>query len=265
MQIDGVVHLLFEQSGTFKKEFISRGYKAMDYDIRNRKGQTDVETDLFVEIDNAYDGKSSVFDGMTTDDLIIAFYPCIYFENMSQMLFSPNNVNYTRRNLSIRETYELILEREAKRSEFYRRLYKFVCIIQERGLRMVMENPWAMQHYLKGNFVQAPNIVDTDRTRRGDRFVKPTGYWFFNCEPSYGFTIDQTPENEIGSVRGCAPEKEFGICNEERSTITPKYAGHFIDDNILGVTEADRSYWPLTDQEKKAARKARLAKKDLDA
>ena len=52
MEISGCVHCLFEQSGTFKNEFIKLGYKALDYDVQNNFGQTDVIIDLFKEIDN---------------------------------------------------------------------------------------------------------------------------------------------------------------------------------------------------------------------
>ena len=64
MEITGSVHCLFEQSGTFKNEFIKLGYKAFDYDIQNNFGQTDYVVDLFKEIDNAYDGKASLFDNI---------------------------------------------------------------------------------------------------------------------------------------------------------------------------------------------------------
>lgn len=49
-------HLLFEQSGTFKKELIKLGYQAKDYDILNDFGETDYQIDLFKEIENAYTG-----------------------------------------------------------------------------------------------------------------------------------------------------------------------------------------------------------------
>lgn len=62
MEISGCVHCLFEQSGTFKNEFIKLGYKALDYDVQNNFGQTDVIIDLFKEIDNGYDNKPSIFD-----------------------------------------------------------------------------------------------------------------------------------------------------------------------------------------------------------
>lgn len=43
-------HLLFEQSGTFKKEFQKLGVEAFDYDIQNEFGETDYVVDLFAEI-----------------------------------------------------------------------------------------------------------------------------------------------------------------------------------------------------------------------
>lgn len=50
------VHCFFEQSGTFKNEFIKLGIPAEDYDIQNNFGQTDHVMDLFGEIEKAYEG-----------------------------------------------------------------------------------------------------------------------------------------------------------------------------------------------------------------
>ena len=56
MEINGKVHLMFEQSGVFKNEFKKLGYEAFDYDIQNNFGETDYVIDLFAEIENAYRG-----------------------------------------------------------------------------------------------------------------------------------------------------------------------------------------------------------------
>lgn len=56
MEIKGKIHCLFEQSGTFKNEFIKLGYCAEDYDIQNNFGQTHHQIDLFAEIEKAYVG-----------------------------------------------------------------------------------------------------------------------------------------------------------------------------------------------------------------
>jgi hypothetical protein len=62
MEIRGKVHCFFEQSGTFKNEFIKLGIPAEDYDIQNNFGETDHVVDLFKAIEDAYDGKPSLFD-----------------------------------------------------------------------------------------------------------------------------------------------------------------------------------------------------------
>ena len=185
MVIDGKVHCLFEQSGTFKGEFIKLGYAALDYDIQNDFGETDRIIDLFKEIDNAYDHKNSIFDGFKPEDLIIAFYPCIYFCATSQMSFYLSCVNY--RCLSFEDKITEILKRSEKREEFYTRLIRLCAVCQTRGLRLIVENPWSEQTYLKANFIKVPDLVDNNRLLRGDYFKKPTAYWFWNCEPTKGF------------------------------------------------------------------------------
>lgn len=62
MEIKGKVHCFFEQSGTFKNEFIKLGIPAEDYDLQDNFGQTDHTDDLFRAIEDAYDGKPSLFD-----------------------------------------------------------------------------------------------------------------------------------------------------------------------------------------------------------
>ena len=52
---------MFEQSGTFKNEFIKLGIPAEDYDIQNNFGQTDHVIDLFQEIESAYSGGGQYF------------------------------------------------------------------------------------------------------------------------------------------------------------------------------------------------------------
>lgn len=53
MDIKGKVHCFFEQSGTFKHEFIKLGIPAEDYDIQNNFGETDHINDLFQAIEDA--------------------------------------------------------------------------------------------------------------------------------------------------------------------------------------------------------------------
>ena len=88
------VHCFFEQSGTFKNEFRKLGFEAYDYDIQNEYGQTDYIIDLFSEIEKAFAGQPSVFGTISKDDLIMAFFPCVFFSCQSQMGIYFSCVNY---------------------------------------------------------------------------------------------------------------------------------------------------------------------------
>lgn len=225
------VHCFFEQSGTFKNEFIKLGIPAEDYDIQNNFGQTDHVIDLFAEIEAAYDGRPSVFDRVAKTDLVLAFFPCIYFCAMSQVAMSFACRNYAK--LSVKEKAEAILKRSQNREAFFRLAVKMFAVAMGRGIRLIMENPWTAQTFLKVNFVLPPALVDMDRTRRGDYFRKPTAYWFLNCEPCHGETYTPTPKNKIKRVSQMKRGERAGLCSEERSMIAPQYAHNFICDFIL--------------------------------
>lgn len=231
MEITGKVHCFFEQSGTFKNEFIKLGIPAEDYDIQNNFGETDNVVDLFKAIEDAYDGKPSLFDNIQgEEDLILAFSPCIYFSPISQMLMFWGDLNY--RKLTYKERTDAILQRVSKREEFFGLAAKMLCVAQERGIRLIMENPWSQQTYLKANFVLAPSLVDNNRRLRGDFYAKPTAYWFINCEPTNGFTEQRVASKK--NIMNTKSSAKAGICSEERSMISPDYARNFICDFILG-------------------------------
>ena len=229
MEIKGMVHCFFEQSGTFKNEFIKLGIPAEDYDIQNNFGETDHVIDLFAEIEKAWGGEKSIFDTITKDDLIMAFFPCIYFCATSQMLMSFGAVNY--RCLDGKQTAHEIIVRSHNRETFYQRMIKMFGITKSMGLQMIVENPWSMQTYLKANFTP-PTIVDNNRMMRGDYFKKPTAYWFINCIPTNGKTIQNNKEQRI--IMNTKKGNQAGVCSEDRSMIHPDYARNFICDFILG-------------------------------
>lgn len=233
MEINGKVHLMFEQSGVFKNEFKKLGYEAFDYDIQNNFGETDYQIDLFKEIEDAYDGKPSLFDRVGGEDLIVAFFPCIFFCQASQSAFTYTYNNYAK--MGIRRKTDEILKRSKNREYFYTLLIKLFGIVQERGLRMIVENPYSGQHYLilAQNFVMPPTFVDHNRRLRGDYFTKPTAYWFVGCLPTLQST-EVSLLKEKKTIMGTKGASQAGLCSEERSMISPDYARNFICDFILG-------------------------------
>lgn len=240
MKINGKVHCFFEQSGTFKNEFIKLGIPAEDYDIQNNFGETDHQDDLFKAIEDAYDGKPSLFDsivGGENGDLIFAFFPCIYFCQMSQYMMSLNAHNY--RTLPAEERIDKILDRQSKRSQYLMLLTKLVGVCLRKNIRLIFENP-ITDSFLNHYFLKGPTVKDNNRMLRGDYYVKPTGYWFWNCNPTKGETIQKDKSQRkisTGSIKEGIRGKssgQAGICSEDRSMISPDYARNFICDFILG-------------------------------
>ena len=237
MEIKGKVHCFFEQSGTFKNEFIKLGIPAEDYDIQDNFGETDHVMDLFAEIEAAYEReRETVFDRITKDDLIVAFFPCIYFCAPSQMNFTWGCINY--RCMTVKQKTDAILERDRNRAYFYGLAIKMFAVSQERGLRLIMENPWSENTYLKANFILPPSLIDNNRMLRGDYRVKPTAYWFLNCAPTYGTSIQYDKQQEKKTHMTSKGSKVPGLCSEERSMISPDYARNFICDFILGKPQS---------------------------
>ena len=187
MEIKGKVHCFFEQSGTFKQEFIKLGIPAEDYDIQDNFGETDHRIDLFNEIETAYGGGASIFDSITSDDLIMAFFPCIHFCDAKTLFFQ--GVSIGQRNKTLSAMMDQNIRFAQDREIFFIKLMQFFAICGRAGIRMVMENPYntSGMTYLENNFIK-PTIIDRNRMTRGDYFVKPTGYWFVNCFPTSGFT-----------------------------------------------------------------------------
>lgn len=145
-----------------------------------------------------------------------------------------------------------------ERFYYYDIALKLTAIIQIKGLRMIFENPYHPVNFTNHFWFMRVSLIDKDRTKRGDYFVKPTGYWFVGCERTYGETIQQTPKSLIKTITSgssamktkrkqskfmdkCDLDKKYidhsskaGICDEERSMISPDYARNFICDFILG-------------------------------
>ena len=238
MEIKGKVHCFFEQSGTFKNEFIKLGIPAEDYDIQNNFGETDHVIDLFEEIEKGYAGEPSLFDSISKDDLILAFFPCIYFETIQMLYYSfgcRNNMHKPKH-----EQIKDAIERLQKRTEFHTLLYKLTYITVKNGLRLIIENPAAKPSYLidTQNFPK-PTIIDKNRMERGDFFVKPTAYWFFNCKRTHGFSHQNDKKQKI--ITNCKSAPRAGLCSEERSLISSDYARNWICDYVLGKYQPEIS------------------------
>lgn len=222
---DTVFHCFFEQSGTFKKEFSNLGFKAYDYDILDQFGQTDFVCDLFDEIENAYVGRSKLFDSFVPGrDFIIAFFPCVRFSIQFNLMVRAEQMQLLK--LDDCDRIDQSMKYEAERSYFYGVFCKLCYVCLKRGIRLVAENPYDTSHYLVRYFPIKAAYVDMDRRDTGDYFHKPTQYFFLNCIPSYNFCFESLPKPPLKRVaNGCSVV--------ERSMISPVYANRFIREFIL--------------------------------
>ena len=226
-----IVHCLFEQSGTFKNEFKKLGYEAYDYDIQNAFGQTDYVIDLFSEIVGAYGGKESIFDRITKDDLILAFFPCTRFE--TKIIQWMRGDTYSQKNWDDEKKLEYSMKLHGEMDMMYQLISKMVIVCLKRQLRLVIENPKSIPHHLTDYWCLKPAIIDKDRRKNGDYYKKPTQYWFINCKPKNNLVfeaLDYVPQ--IKSER--VVKDDFGLDRTTaRSMIHPQYANRFIRQYLI--------------------------------
>ena len=218
------VHCLFEQSGTFKKAFKELGYNAIDYDI-NKTENVDVVTNLFIQINLAsVEGESTIFDNISQDDLVIAFFPCTYFSDQSQLLSRGDN--YGQKEWSEKKKIEYSIEQMFMRNKYYLHLCSLCLIAIKKGFKLIIENPYGKVNFLKQYFPIKPKVVIMNRQKMGDFYKKPTQFFFINCNPEFNLQNEYNLENKMQK----RIEDNRGI---ERSIISPTFAKNFIKDFII--------------------------------
>lgn len=219
------IHLLFEQSGTFKNEFKKLGFaNSFDYDILNDFGETDFQIDLFNEIEKAYRDRESIFDKMNESDLIFAFFPCIRFECQIQLFF--RGEAHQQAMWSDLKKVEHSLKLHNELNHLYNLICKLVIVCLKRNLKLIIENPYN-QNYLEKFFPIKAKIIDSDRSLNGDYFKKPTQFRFINLEPKMNLIFESKIINsQLKKV--CETQNKI-----ERSMISHEYANRFIRTYIL--------------------------------
>ena len=224
-------YCLFEQSGTFKNEFRKLGIEAFDYDIRNDYGETDYLIDLFAEIEKSYGGGRSIFDDMGSDDLVLAFFPCTRFEAKIPLMF--RGEAYQQKNYTDKQKLKVGMRLHEELHRNYMLISELVIIALDKGLRLVIENPYTAPHYLTTYWSIKPKIIDKDRRENGDYMKKPTQFFFINCEPKQNIIFEPLDYVE---QRKCdyITKKKYGIDRTVcRSEIHPQYASRFIRQYLI--------------------------------
>lgn len=217
-------YCLFEQSGTFKNEFKKLGYEAFDYDIQDEFGQTDYICDLFVDIEQAYLDKESIFDNITEKDMILAFFPCVRFEEQIQMAFRGTQFQMKKWTDEQKLEYDLKLHKEL--DLMYETITKLAIVCIRKNIPLIIENPYSATHYLVKYWAIQSKVIDNDRRLRGDYYKKPTQYYFINCEPKFNMILEPQIWHKTKTIENVSNKTE-------RSLISKEYANRFIREFVL--------------------------------
>ena len=194
--------------------------------------------DLFSEIEVAYDGQESIFDRIKKDDLILAFFPCVRFEN--QIMLSLRGQKHGMERWSIRQKMEHDMKLLSEVKHMYDLVNKMFIVCMDKELKLVMENPYSEEHFLRRYWCFPPSIIDRDRRMNGDYFKKPTQYWFLNIEPKNNLVFEPLEHFDFDSsdrIRLMTKEDADKIgaktIKQARSMIHPQYANRFIRQYLI--------------------------------
>lgn len=155
--------------------------------------------------------------------MIIAFFPCIRFEDQIVMGFQGCLAQMSKWTDEKRLEYDLKLHDEL--SENYEIITKLALIAIKKRIPLIIENPAGNFHYLTRYWALKPKWIDKDRRLRGDYYKKPTQYWFVNCEPEHNFIFEPLIMQKQRIVERSR--------KTDRSIISKEYANRFIREFII--------------------------------
>lgn len=164
-----------------------------------------------------------MFDDVKKDDLIFAFFPCIRFTEQALLGFQ-GNLNKIRF-WNDQKKLEYCCKLHTELHDLYMLISRMAIVCAEKGLRLIIENPYADRHYLKNYWCIKPAIIDKDRRVNGDYYKKPTQFFFVNCKPEQNFIFEPIEASEGKTVKNLKWNSERQY---ERSMIHPQYARRFI-------------------------------------
>lgn len=188
-------------------------------------------------------GGVSIFDKFSTDDVVFAFFPCVRFENQVMLMFRGQQFQIKNWPLKKKMEYDMKLLDEV--NDMYKLVNQMFIVCINKGLRLIMENPYSEEHFLRRYWCFPAKLIDKDRRDNGDYYAKPTQYWFLNCEPKNNFLFEPITYNHLGvkdAIRLMSKEdyEKTGAKNKKtaRSMIHPDYANRFIRQYIIDESEA---------------------------
>ena len=176
-------------------------------------------------------GGESIFDKIGEDDIILAFFPCTRFECQITMNFRGEAFQQANWTDKQKLEYSMQLHNELHRN--YRLISELALIAINRGLKLIIENPYTQPHYLTTYWSLKPKLIDGDRTRNGDYMKKPTQFFYVCCEPENNILMEPIEFVELRTHERMKTNDDGISIQVKRSMIHPQYANRFIRQFIL--------------------------------
>ena len=163
--------------------------------------------------------------------MILAFFPCTRFEAKIPLMFRGEAYQQKNWTTSEKLKYSMKLHDELHRN--YELISKLVLIAINKGLRLMIENPYTPPHYLTTYWCIRPKIIDQNRRENGDYVKKPTQYFFIGFEPQQNLVFE--PIEQVEHRREEYMTSKDGKNRQvRRSEIHPQYANRFIRQYLIG-------------------------------
>ena len=157
---------------------------------------------------------------------MFAFFPCTRFEDQITLWFRGEAYQIKNKPDIEKLKKSLALHKELSRN--YELVTKLAILAFEKDFKLIIENPNSTQHYLNRYWPIKSSVVDNNRSLHGDYYIKPTQYWFINCEPKNNlvFSVANTRSVPCGKIDG-----EWSR-EVKRSMIHPDYARWFLESYV---------------------------------
>lgn len=144
------------------------------------------------------------------------------------------------KNWSLEQKMQNCMRLQDELTELYKLVNMLFIVCMRKGLKLIVENPYSEEHYLRRYWCYQPKVIDKDRRQRGDYYAKPTQYWFINIEPKHNMIWEAINNNSLGckdAIRMMSQEDALktGAKTKKvaRSMIHPDYANRFIREMII--------------------------------
>ena len=172
----------------------------------------------------------TVFDNVQDGDQILAFFPCVRFED--QVLLWFRGENHKQQNWSDIEKLKYCMAIHDELNDLYKYISMMVIVCLQRNIPLIIENPYSTQHYLQRYWCIKPKLIDKNRRDRGDYYEKPTQYWFINRDPGNNLVFDAVAIHRKKIIAYAKAGDGFSA-KVNRSMISKDYANRFIREFII--------------------------------